>query len=99
MGERGCAATSLPCAVPGLVARRATALDIGLSPNELSLSDSLVCILLEDLQKALLALFGLFVCVESVCVECLFFKDTGVQPHLSVGLISVTKKTKPEAQR
>ena len=24
-----------------------------------------------------------------VCVECLFFKDTGVQPHLSVGLISV----------
>ena len=65
MGERGCAATCLPCAVPGLVARRATALDIGLSPNELSLSDSLVCILLEDLQKALLALFGLFVCVES----------------------------------
>jgi hypothetical protein len=44
VGERGCAATSLPCAVPGLVARRATALDIGLSPNELSLSASLVCV-------------------------------------------------------
>jgi hypothetical protein len=28
----------------------------------------------------------------SVCVECLFFKDTGVQPHLSVGLISVRQK-------
>jgi len=27
-----------------------------------------------------------------VCVECLFFKDTGVQPHLSVGLISVRQK-------
>jgi len=27
-----------------------------------------------------------------VCVECLFFKDTGVRPHLSVGLTSVRQK-------